>query len=68
MAHFLDQSQKKMVNFSISVFCSVLVVRPLYSNLGATPSKKMIKMKGKFFWKLYSDIFPTIYGIYFYLF
>ena len=68
MAHFLNQSQKNMVNFAISVFCSVLVVQPLCSNLGATPSRKMIKIKGKFFWKLDSNIFPTIYGTYFYHF
>ena len=68
MAHFLDQNQKNMVNFSISVFCSVLAVRPSCNNLGAAPSRKMIKMQGKFCSKLDSDIFPTIYGTYFYHF
>ena len=68
MEHFLDQSQNNMVNFSISVFCSVLTVRPLCCNLGAALSKKMIKMQGKFCWKLDSNIFPTVYGIYFYHF
>ena len=68
MAHFLDQSQKNMVNFSISVFCSVLAVRPSCSNSGAFPSRKMIKMQGKFCWKLDSDIFLTPLTSYFYHF
>ena len=68
MVHFLDQSQKNMVNFSISVFCSVLGVRPSCSNLGAAPFRKMIKRKGKFFWKLYSYAFPTPSISYFYHF
>ena len=68
MAHFLDQSQKNMVNFSINVFCSVLAVRPSCSNLGAAPSRKMIKMQDKFFSKLDSDIFPTSLTLYFYHF
>ena len=65
MTHFLDQNQKNMVNFSISIFCNVLVFRPLCSNLGSAPSRKMIKIQGKYFWKLDSDIFPTICGTYF---
>ena len=66
MAHFLDQSQTNMVNFSISIFYSVLTAQPPCSKLDATPSRKMIKMQGKFLWKLDSYIFPTIYGKYFY--
>ena len=68
MAHFLDQSQKNMVKFSISVFCNVLAARPSCSNLDAAPSRKMIKMQGKFFWKLDSDLFPTPLTSYFYHF
>ena len=68
-----------MVNFSISVFYNVLSAQPSYSNLDVTLSRKMIKCKVicfrkmiKFkvicFWKLDLDIFPTIYGTYFYHF
>ena len=68
MTDFLDQSQTNMVNFLINIFCSVLAVQPSYSNSDAAPSRKMIKIQGKRFWKLDSYIFPTIYGTYFYHF
>ena len=47
--NFLDQSQKNMVNFSISVFCSILAARPSCSNLDVAPPRKMLKMQGQFF-------------------
>ena len=56
------------MNFSISIFCSVLVARPSCSNLDVTPLIKMIKIQGKLCWKLDSNIFPTIYGTQFYHF
>ena len=79
MAHFLDQSQKKYGEFIygtfsiygtflISIFCSILEARPLCSNLHLTSSKKMLKMQGKFCWKLDLDIFPTPLTSYFYHF
>ena len=68
MEHFLDQSQKNMVNFSISVFCSVLAVRPSCSNLGVAPSRKMLKIQGQLFWKLDLNSFPMSLTSYFYHF
>ena len=68
MAYFLNQSQKNIVNFSISVFYSVLETRPSCSNLDLAPSRKMVKMQGQFFCKLDSDIFPTPLTSYFYHF
>ena len=62
MARFLIQSQKIMVNFSITDFCSILAARPPCSKSDAAPSRKMIKIQGKWFQKLDSYIFPTIYG------
>ena len=39
---------KNMVNFSISVFYSVLAARPSCSNSDAALPRKMIKMQGQF--------------------
>ena len=65
---FSRSKPKNMVNFSISVFCSVLAARPPCSKLDAAPSRKMIKMRGQIFWKLDSYIFPTPLTSYFYHF
>ena len=59
MARFLIQSQEIMVNFSITDFYSVLTARPPCSTSDAAPSRKMIKIQGKFFWKLSSGTFLT---------
>ena len=68
MAHFLIQSQEIMVNFSITDFCSVLAAQPPCSKSDATPSRKMIKIQGKFCWKLDSYTFPIPSTSYFYHF
>ena len=68
IARFLIQSQEIMVNFSIIDFCSVLAARPLCSKSDAAPSRKMIKIQGKFCWKLDLYTFPTPPTSYFYHF
>ena len=68
MARFLIQSQEIMVNFSITDFCSVLTARPSCSKSNTAPSRNMIKIQGKFFWKLDSYTFPTPPTSYFYHF
>ena len=65
---FLQKIDLNMVNFSISIFCSVLAARPSCSNLDVAPPKKMLKMQGQFCSKLDSDIFPTLLTLYFYHF
>ena len=57
-----------MVNFSISVFCSILAARSSCSNLDLAPSRKMQKMQGQFCQKLDSYIFQTLLTSYFYHF
>ena len=68
MTHFPDQSQTIMVNFSFHVFYSILAAQPSCSKLDLAPSRKMIKIQGKFCWKLDSDIFLTPLTSYFYHF
>ena len=68
MARFLIQIQEIMVNFSITDFCSVLTAQPPCSKSYFAPSRKMIKIQGKYFWKLDSYTFPTPPTSYFYHF
>ena len=68
IVRFLIQSQEIMVNFSITDFCSVLAARPSCNKSDAVPSRKMIKIQGKFCWKLDSYTFPTPSTSYFYHF
>ena len=57
-----------MVNFSFHIFCSILTARPSCSKLNLAPSRKIIKIQGKFCWKLDSNIFITLLTLYFYHF
>ena len=68
MVRFLIQSQEIMVNVLITDFYSVLAARPPCSKSDAAPSRKMIKIQGKFCWKLDSYTFPTPSTLYFYYF
>ena len=64
IARFLIQRQEIMVNFSITDFCSILAARPPCSKSNTAPSRNMIKIQGKFCWKLDSHTFrmpPTSY-------